>query len=127
MSYVLPVTFEIDLQRLLKAARQVWMGLRVACSEKMRMAKAAGWLTVLAIIGAAPAWAQQPGSEAASGEASLKVPDLSQVSFLGTDGHKLLMIGILFCVFGLLFGLVTYSRLKNLPVHRSMREMSELI
>jgi K(+)-stimulated pyrophosphate-energized sodium pump len=127
MSYVLPVTFEIDLQRLLKAARQVWMGLRVACSERMRMAKGVGWLAVLAVIGAAPAWAQQPGSEAASGEASLKVPDLSQVSFLGTDGHKLLMIGILFCVLGLLFGLVTYSRLKNLPVHQSMKEMSQLI
>ncbi len=37
------------------------------------------------------------------------------------------MIGILFCIFGLLFGLVSYSRLKNLPVHRAMGEMSELI
>jgi K(+)-stimulated pyrophosphate-energized sodium pump len=127
MSYVLPVTFEIDLQRLLKTAKQVWMGFRVACSARIRIAKAAGSLAVLAIIGAAPAWAQQPSSEAAAGEANLKVPDLSQVSFLGTDGHKLLMIGILFCIFGLLFGLVTYSRLKNLPVHQSMKEMSQLI
>ncbi|HXJ95005.1 MAG TPA: sodium-translocating pyrophosphatase [Terriglobia bacterium] len=91
------------------------------------MGKAAAVGVVLALLGAAPAWAQQPGSEAASGEANLKVPDLSQVSFLGTDGHKLLLIGILFCVFGLLFGLVTYSRLKNLPVHQSMKEMSQLI
>jgi K(+)-stimulated pyrophosphate-energized sodium pump len=37
------------------------------------------------------------------------------------------MVGILFCIFGLGFGLVIYSRLKNLPVHRSMREISELI
>ena len=37
------------------------------------------------------------------------------------------MIGISFCIFGLLFGLVIYSHLKNLPVHRSMREMSQLI
>ena len=65
--------------------------------------------------------------EQVSGEANLKLPDLSSVSFLGMDGHKLLMIGILFCVFGLGFGLVIYSRLKNLPVHRSMREISELI
>ncbi len=43
------------------------------------------------------------------------------------DGHKLLTIGILFCVFGLIFGLAIYSRLKNLPVHRAMREVSELI
>ena len=43
------------------------------------------------------------------------------------DGHKLLLIGILFCIFGLGFGLVIYTRLKNLPVHRAMREISELI
>jgi K(+)-stimulated pyrophosphate-energized sodium pump len=65
--------------------------------------------------------------ESASGEANLKLPDLSSVSFMGVDGHRLLMVGILFCIFGLGFGLVIYSRLKNLPVHRSMREISELI
>jgi K(+)-stimulated pyrophosphate-energized sodium pump len=66
-------------------------------------------------------------AEQASGEANLKLPDLSTVTFLGMDGHRLLMIGILFCLFGLGFGLAIYSRLKNLPVHRSMREISELI
>src|SRR6185312_16104682 len=69
--------------------------------------------------------AAQP--EQVRGEANLKLPDLSSMSFLGMDGHKLLMIGLLFCVFGLGFGLVIYSRLKNLPFHRSMREISELI
>jgi K(+)-stimulated pyrophosphate-energized sodium pump len=63
----------------------------------------------------------------AAGEASLKLPDLSSVSFLGMDGHKILLVGILFCFFGLLFGLAIYMQLKNLPVHRSMREISELI
>jgi K(+)-stimulated pyrophosphate-energized sodium pump len=63
----------------------------------------------------------------ASGEANLKLPDLSSVQFLGIDGHKLLLFGIIFCIFGLVFGLVIYSRLKNLPVHRSMRDISELI
>src|SRR5947199_24049 len=66
-------------------------------------------------------------SSEVGGEANLKLPDLSQVNFLGTDGHRLLLIGILFCVFGLGFGLVIYTRLKNLPVHRAMREISELI
>src|ERR1700730_7603814 len=69
----------------------------------------------------------QSTADTAGGEAGLKLPDLSQVSFLGIDGHKLLTIGILFCVFGLIFGLVIYNRLKTLPVHRSMREVSELI
>ncbi len=77
-------------------------------------------------IGAANAFAQP--SEP-TGEASLKLPDLSSVSFFNgaIDGHKLLLIGILFCLFGLAFGMVIYMRLKNLPVHRSMREISELI
>ena len=57
----------------------------------------------------------------------MKLPDLSQVTFFGIDGHKLLLFGILFCIFGLIFGLTIYQRLKNLPVHRSMREISELI
>jgi K(+)-stimulated pyrophosphate-energized sodium pump len=77
-------------------------------------------------LSAAPAMAQS-APEGGGGEANLTLPDLSQVRFLGTDGHTLLSIGILFCIFGLLFGLTIYRRLKNLPVHRSMREVSELI
>src|SRR5206468_5090900 len=53
--------------------------------------------------------------------------DLSGVNFLGIDGHRLLLVGLLFCFFGLLFGLAIYIQLKNLPVHRAMREISELI
>src|SRR6266480_2761890 len=66
-------------------------------------------------------------AQEAGGEASLKLPDLSQVSFLGFNGHSLLSIGLLFCVFGLGFGMTIFMRLKNLPVHRSMKEISELI
>jgi K(+)-stimulated pyrophosphate-energized sodium pump len=83
-------------------------------------------VTALLTVGATTALAQPE----AGGEASLKLPDLSSVSFLGKwaiDGHNLLLIGILFCFLGLTFGMVIYLRLKNLPVHRSMREISELI
>jgi len=90
-----------------------------------RFAKMSAAITALLSVCAAGALAQ-PASEA-GGEASLKLPDLSSVEFLGVDGHKLLLIGIIFCVLGLLFGLAIYTRLKNLPVHRSMREISELI
>jgi K(+)-stimulated pyrophosphate-energized sodium pump len=69
----------------------------------------------------------QAAPESAGGEANLKLPDLSSVNFLGINGHKLLLFGILFCVFGLAFGLTIYTKLKNLPVHRAMREISELI
>ena len=74
------------------------------------------------------AGAQQPAPESVGGEANLKLPDLSSVTFLnGIDGHKLLLFGIIFCILGLIFGLTIYSRLKNLPVHRSMLEISDLI
>jgi K(+)-stimulated pyrophosphate-energized sodium pump len=65
--------------------------------------------------------------QAGGGEANLTLPDLSTVNFFGMNGHALLMIGLLFCAAGLLFGLVIFEQLKNMPVHRSMREMSELI
>jgi len=60
-------------------------------------------------------------------ESDLILPDLSSVYFLGIDGHSLLMSGLLICVFGLIFGVVQYLRIKNLPVHKSMSEVSELI
>jgi len=66
-------------------------------------------------------------TSAAGGEASLVLPDLSSVSFLGLTGRSLLMVGLLVCVAGFAFGLVVYQQLKKLPVHRSMREVSELI
>jgi K(+)-stimulated pyrophosphate-energized sodium pump len=70
----------------------------------------------------------QTAEHAAGGEASLRLPDLSTVTFKGgVDGHRLLTYGLIICVLGLLFGLVTYVQLKNLPVHRAMREISELI
>src|SRR4051794_29303587 len=81
-----------------------------------------------------PAFAMQPGAEgqverpaARGGEASLVLPDLSQVEFRGMNGRTLLMGGLLVCGLGLLFGLVTFNQLKNLPVHASMLEVSELI
>jgi K(+)-stimulated pyrophosphate-energized sodium pump len=61
------------------------------------------------------------------GEANLVLPDLRSVSFLGMTGWSLLALGIIVCVAGLVFGLVISTRLKNLPVHRSMLEVSELI
>src|SRR5208283_230938 len=93
---------------------------------KRSFAKISATLATLVLLTAGCALAQ-PANEEAGGEAALKLPDLSTVSFLGIDGHRLLMIGLLFCVFGLGFGMAIFMRLKNLPVHRSMREISELI
>ena len=61
------------------------------------------------------------------GEVNLRLPDLNQGDFLGFTGHEILLSGLLVCVLGLLFGLWSYNRVKNLPVHGSMAEISELI
>ena len=95
------------------------------CRFARRRATTLASIIAVVILGTSAALAQ-PAPEV-GGEASLKLPDLSTVSFLGMDGHNLLMIGILFCIAGLGFGLAIYMRLKNLPVHRAMLEVSELI
>ena len=69
---------------------------------------------------------QSPGNEA-SGEANLQLPDLGSVDFLGLPGDVLLGLGLIVCALGLVFGIMTYRQLSSLPVHQSMREISELI
>ncbi len=62
------------------------------------------------------------------GEANLILPDLSKVNFLGgVNGHTLLLIGLVVSALGMVFGLLIYNQLKNMPVHKSMLEISELI
>ena len=64
----------------------------------------------------------------AQSEIELEVPDLGQATFLGgIPGDTLLTGGLLICGLGLVFGLIIYKRLQNMPVHESMREISELI
>ncbi len=72
----------------------------------------------LLAVGLTSAWA---------GEADLIVPNLASVSFLGLDGKTLLTYGILICVFGFLFGLVQFVSIMKMPVHKAMKDISELI
>jgi K(+)-stimulated pyrophosphate-energized sodium pump len=88
-----------------------------------RWARFAGAMATLLLLGQGAAFAAETGG----GEANLTLPDLRSVNFFGMTGHALLTIGLLFCAGGLLFGLAIYVQLKNLPVHRTMREISELI
>ncbi|HTV55293.1 MAG TPA: sodium-translocating pyrophosphatase, partial [Terriglobia bacterium] len=94
---------------------------------RSRLASLAGALAVLSVVITGPAGAHAQSAAETGGEASLQLPDFTKVQFLGIDGHRLLMFGILFCIFGLIFGWVMYRRLKNLPAHQSMKEMSQLI
>jgi K(+)-stimulated pyrophosphate-energized sodium pump len=100
--------------------------------------RACALAALLCLVSALPATAAQadvPSAQTtqaapaqhAGGEANLVLPDLGSVDFQGINGRTLLLAGLAFCVFGLAFGLTIYTNLKNLPVHRSMLEISELI
>ena len=96
--------------------------MRILSSTELRAVRAflpLLWMALLAL----PVLAQDEG-----GEASLRLPNLNSATFLGgIGGHTLLLFGLVFCVLGMIFGLVIYVRLKNMAVHRSMLEVSELI
>jgi len=64
---------------------------------------------------------------ALASEANLIIPDLSSVQFLNTDGRTLLLFGMVICLFGFIFGFVQFKQIQNLPVHKAMKDISELI
>jgi len=77
---------------------------------------------LLAGCGTAPSSGGNQG-----GEANLKLPDLGSATFGGVNGRVLLMIGLAICIGGLVFGMLSFVSLRKLPVHSSMRDISELI
>src|SRR5687767_7746775 len=92
--------------------------------------------TLIAIGAPAAVFAQQPEQVAAEGQAeathsggevNIVLPDLDLTDVGGYSGRSLLMGGLLVSFLGVLFGLVILNQLKNLPVHRSMAEVSALI
>jgi K(+)-stimulated pyrophosphate-energized sodium pump len=110
------------------------------CSSGRRAAGLVVALGLLVVLLGAPlaaplpalAQAATPAAPAATphaggGEASLRMPDVGAIELMGVNGRTLLLGGLGVCVLGLVFGLVIFGRVKNLPVHSSMREISELI
>jgi K(+)-stimulated pyrophosphate-energized sodium pump len=88
-----------------------------------------GALAVVAFLtvtlGSAMAHAQPAHS--AKSEMDLELPRFELVQFFGTNAKTLLSFGLIVCALGMVFGLVIYRQLKNLPVHRAMKDISELI
>src|SRR5215510_2392196 len=123
---MLLITLSVSLIMMLYMKRHTFSSI----TRFRRVATTVAAVLALVAINAAPALAQQPQGEAAphrGGESSLVLPDLSKVSFMGVDGHSLLLIGLLVSFLGMVFGLIIYMQLKKLPVHRSMLEISEMI
>ena len=90
---------------------------------------AALFAVVASLAGCASSTTTAEGEEGMhGGEASLVLPDLSTVTTIGgTSGRALLLVGLAICALGLGFGVLAFVQLRRLPVHPSMREVSELI
>ncbi len=90
----------------------------------MRLIRRVAVVFVLAMLMSPALLAAQPEETAhrPGGEVNIQLPDLNQGDFLGMTGHQILLSGLVVCVLGLLFGLWTYTAVKNLPVHKSMAD-----
>ncbi|HOG18060.1 MAG TPA: sodium-translocating pyrophosphatase [Syntrophales bacterium] len=66
---------------------------------------------------------------ALAGEADIKLPDLSQISFMGGSlgGLTILNLGLVICLIGMIFGWMQYVQTKNLPSHQAMLDVSNTI
>jgi K(+)-stimulated pyrophosphate-energized sodium pump len=110
------------------AIRQIAVAIKEGAAAFIkRQSRTMAFLLTLLLPTLASAQGEHAGG---GGEANLTLPDLTTVNFanfFGLNGHALLTWGLLFCVGGLLFGLAIYVQLKNMPVHRTMLEISELI
>ena len=64
-----------------------------------------------------------------AGEADIKLPNLSQVSFMGggLSGMMILNLGLVICVIGMIFGWMQYTQTRNLPAHQAMLDVSATI
>ena len=107
------------------ASLRGWVKVAVACAVLLVV------VAPLALAqqpdAAAPAAQAAPAERGPGGEASLVLPALDSVDVGGYNGRTLLTIGLGVSLLGMIFGLVIMTQLKNLPVHRSMREVSDLI
>jgi K(+)-stimulated pyrophosphate-energized sodium pump len=111
----------------------------------MSRKSATNWLLrvstlLLSVIFALPAFAQHVAANAPpadapqvhhGGEATLVVPNLDDTNvarFFGTmSGASLLTAGLVVAGLGMVFGFAIFAQLRNLPVHKAMLEISELI
>jgi K(+)-stimulated pyrophosphate-energized sodium pump len=81
----------------------------------------------LPALAAAPGTTAPTGASHGGGEANLVLPDLGAVEVLGMSGYSLLLLGLVVAFAGVGFGVAVLNNVKNLPVHRSMAEVSQLI
>src|SRR5882672_1714528 len=127
-----PMGRVISVRRTLAILAVLAFTLPMAFAQQGQAAQPASNVALTASAQAGSAVQEQAAtkpSNEAGGEADLTLPDMTKVRFLDEriSGYNLLEIGLIFCALGGLFGLIIYMQLKNAPVHRVMKEVSELI
>ena len=62
-------------------------------------------------------------------EADIRIPDLKAITFLdgALSGNAILMIGLVVCALGVVYGWLQYIQTRNLQVHSSMAAVSQVI
>ena len=62
-------------------------------------------------------------------EADIRIPDLRAITFFdgSLSGTSILMIGLVVCALGMVYGWIQYIQTRNLPVHGSMSAVSQII
>jgi K(+)-stimulated pyrophosphate-energized sodium pump len=81
---------------------------------------------LIAIFAASTAFA---GAAPDLSNSDINLPSLHDVSFLSGQltGRGILFFGLIICAVGAAFGFFEYARTRALPVHRSMRDVSQII
>ena len=80
--------------------------------ERLRGVLSAGLMALVFVLLSTPLLAS---------EADLKIPELTSAQ------NNLLMLGFVICALGMVFGLMMYGKVKKLPSHKSMLDVSEII
>ena len=69
-------------------------------------------------------------SPVVAGEADIKLPPLDQVQFSvfgGMSGLTIMYVGLFVCIIGLIFAIIQYRQTHDLPAHKSMLDVSNII
>ncbi len=110
---------KIKLGKFFQSAINITTGVRKKMSIKGSFLKGSALLAAVLCS----------NSTVFASEADIQLPDLSAVKFFNNSvsGTTLMMFGLVICVIGLIFALWQYIKTRNLPVHKSMSDVSAII
>ncbi len=90
----------------------------------LRSRPSAALVAVLTAV-LAPLFSARPAFAAAVSD--MHFPDFGQITVLGVSGNAIMLVAAAICLVGVAFGLILFSQVRKMPVHKAMLEVSELI